>query len=44
VNNINDQLDATIYSWKPIFTPGNPYQEGQQEDQRHSGGMMLEKI
>jgi len=23
---------------------GNPFQEGQQEDQRHPGGMMLEKI
>ena len=23
---------------------GNPCQEGQQEDQRHAGGMMLEKI
>jgi len=26
------------------FTPGNTYQEGQQEDQRHAGGLMLEKI
>ena len=25
------------------FTAGNPYQKGQQEDQRHAGGIMLEK-
>ena len=25
------------------ITPGNPFQAGQQEDQRYVGGMMLEK-
>jgi len=30
--------------WSKQYTAGNPFQEGQQEDQRHARRMMLEKI
>jgi hypothetical protein len=30
--------------WSRQYTPGNPFQRGQQEDQRHAGRMMLTKI
>jgi hypothetical protein len=26
------------------YTPGNPFEGGQQEDERHAGRMMLKKI
>jgi hypothetical protein len=26
-----------------MFNPGNPFQRGQQEDQRHAGRMMLKR-
>jgi hypothetical protein len=29
--------------WSKQYIPGNPFQEGQQEDQRHAGRMMFEK-
>jgi hypothetical protein len=29
--------------WARQYTPGNPFQRGQQEDQRHVGRMMLKK-
>jgi len=29
--------------WSKQYTPGNPFQRGQQEDQRYAGGMMLKK-
>jgi hypothetical protein len=29
--------------WSRQYTPGNPFQRGQQEDQRHAGRMMLKK-
>jgi len=30
--------------WSKQYNPGNPFQEGQQEDQRNAGKMMLEEI
>jgi len=30
--------------WSRQYTAGNPFQEGQQEDQRHAGRMMKAKI
>jgi len=30
--------------WSKQYTPGNPFQRGQQEDQRYAGRMMLKKI
>jgi len=29
--------------WSKQYTPGNPYQRGQREDQRYAGRMMLKK-
>ena len=30
--------------WSKQYTPGNPFQRGQREDQRYAGMMMLKKI
>ena len=30
--------------WSKQYTPGNPFQRGQREDQRYAGRMMLKKI
>jgi len=30
--------------WSKHYTPGNPVQKGQREDQRYAGRMMLRKI
>jgi hypothetical protein len=29
--------------WSRQYTPGSPFQRGQQEDQRHAGRMMLKR-
>jgi hypothetical protein len=30
--------------WSRQYTPGNPFQEGQKEDQKYAGRMMSENI
>jgi hypothetical protein len=35
---------VSVTNWSGQYTPGKPFQEGQQEDQRYAGRMMLEKI
>ena len=35
---------VSVTNWSRKYTPGNPFQEGQQEDQSYAGRMMLENI